>query len=174
MPRVGYGCLRSAAGLFRARRNLDPDLGTRGHGRIVGLRAGTVVPGRLQLLVHNNGRRLYHDLRWVIVRRIVVRRITPPRTPPGAGHDDAVPMKVAVESVVPVETVAPMASAAMPPGDDWPCGNDQEREREEGRYNYPTHTAYLGCLPLSCVSQTEHRRPVKPCVKARRSRRSLG
>ena len=106
MPRVGYGCLRSAAGLFRARRNLDPDLGTRGHGRIVGLRAGTVVPVRLQLLVHDDGRWLYHDLRWVVVGRVVIRRVTPPRTPPGTGYDDAVPMKVAVESMVPVRNGA--------------------------------------------------------------------
>src|SRR5215467_2803579 len=150
MPRVGYGCLRSAAGLFRARRNLDPHFGTRGHGRIVGLCAGTVVPVRLQLLVHNNGRRLYHDLRWVIVGRVVVRRITPPRTPPRADHDDAASMKVAVESVVPVKSMASVGTAGAmapttmaTPGVARHRGNDQKCKGEEGRHNCPTHTAYL-------------------------------
>ena len=52
-------------------------------------------------------------------------------------------MKVAVESVVSVKSMAAVASAAMTPCDAWPCGNDQERNCEEGYYNHPTHTAYL-------------------------------
>src|SRR5262249_49876415 len=54
-----------------------------------------------------------------------------------------------------------MASTAMAtPG--WHCGNDQEGEREKGRYNCPTHTTF--------TSLTEHRPPVKSCVNAWRRR----
>src|SRR5215831_2880601 len=103
-----------AAALLCARRDFDPHLWARRSGRIVGLSAGAVVPVRLRLLVHDDGRWLYHDLRRVVVGRIVIRRVTPPRTPPGTGYDDAVPMKVTVDSMVPVETVAAaMAAASM-------------------------------------------------------------
>src|SRR5215813_5104523 len=88
--------------LRRSRRNLDPHLRTRRRGRIIGLGAGTIIPVRLWLLVHDDGRWLYSDLRGVVVGRIVIRRITPRRTPPWARDDDAVPMKVAVESMVTV------------------------------------------------------------------------
>src|SRR5262249_16561243 len=55
---------------------------------------------------------------------------------------------VPAKSGGPLETVAAMASAAMTtPG--WYCGNDQEGEREKGRYNCPTHTTF--------TSLTEHR-----------------
>src|SRR5215470_5959939 len=105
--------VETVRGLLCSRRDLDPHLGARGNCRIVGLGAWTVVPVRLRLLVHDDGRWLYHDLRWVVVGRVVIRWVTPPRTPPGTGYDDAVPMKVAVESVVPVETVAAALAAAM-------------------------------------------------------------
>src|SRR5215470_1499567 len=126
--------METVRGLLRARRDLDPHLRARGHGRIIALRAGTVVPVRLRRLVtHDDGRWLYHDL-----RRVVIGRVTPPWTPPGTGHDDAVPMKVAVESVVPVKSMASVASAAMAtPSVARLCGNDQERKGEEGSYNYP-------------------------------------
>src|SRR5262247_4179964 len=91
-------------------------------------------------------------------------------------------MKVAVESVpvkrggfvksgrpdkswVPAKSSGPvqtaLASAAMTtPG--WHCGNDQEGEREKGRYNCPTHTTF--------TSLNEPSPPVKSCVNAWRRR----
>src|SRR5262249_17042607 len=140
--------LMIGAYLLCPRRDLDPRLWARGNGWIVGLGAGTVVPVRLRRLLHDDRRRLYHDLRWVV---IVGRRVVPPWPPPKrrADHYDPVPMKVAVESVVPVkcggsvksgrpdksgmpaksgrpaksggpvETMAAVASAAMTPCDAW-------------------------------------------------------
>src|SRR5262245_3087309 len=68
---------------------------------------------------------------------------------------------VPAKSGGPLETVAALASAAVTtPG--WHCGNDQEGEREKGRYNCPTHTTF--------TSLTEHRPPVKSCVNAWRRR----
>src|SRR5262249_12968562 len=100
--------------LLCSRRDFDPHLWARWSRRVVSFGARAVVPVRLRLLVHDDGRWLYHDLRWVVVGRVVIRRVTPPRTPPGTDYDDPVPMKVTVESVVPVETVAAaMASASM-------------------------------------------------------------
>ena len=107
--------METVRGLLCSRRNLDPHLRTRRHGRIIGFRARTVVPVRLRRgrAVGVDRRRLHDDLRRVVVGRVVIR-VTPPRTPPGTDYDDAVPMKVAVEAVVPVETVAAaMASASM-------------------------------------------------------------
>ena len=98
--------METVRGLLCSRRNLDPHLRTRRHGRIIGFGAGTVIPVRLWLLAHEHGRWLYHDLRRVIVGRVVIRRVTPPRPPPGTRYDDAVPMKVAVESMVPVRNGA--------------------------------------------------------------------
>src|SRR5215468_3039522 len=130
--------------LLCSRRDFDPHLWAPWSRRVVSFGARAVVPVRLRLLVHDDGRWLYHDLRRVVVGRVVIRRVTPPRTPPGTGDDDAVPMKVAVESVVPVKSMASVASAAMAtPSVARLCGNDQERKGEEGRYNYPTHTTYL-------------------------------
>src|SRR5262245_64106169 len=68
--------------LRRSRRNLDPHFRARRGGRIVGFGAGTVVPVRLRLLVHDDRRWLHDDLRRVVVGRIVIRRVTTPRTPP--------------------------------------------------------------------------------------------
>src|SRR6516165_5849626 len=94
--------------LLCSRRDLDPRLGARGSGRIVRVGARAVVPIRLRrlrrLLVYDDWRRLYNDL-----RRIVVGRVIPPRAAPtatGSDHDHAVSMKGAVEPVVPMETVA--------------------------------------------------------------------
>ena len=52
-----------------------------------------------------------------------------------------------MESVAPVETVAAMvpvavvASAPMASRGAWQCGHDKERNRQEGCYNYRSHTA---------------------------------
>src|SRR5262250_3162374 len=108
--------------LLCSRRDFDPHLWARWSRRVVSFGARAVVPVRLRLLVHDDGRWLYHDLRWVVVGRVVIRRGTPPRTPPGTDDDDAVPMKVAVESVVPVETVAAAVAAAMASASMTHCG----------------------------------------------------
>src|SRR5262249_7908330 len=71
--------LMIGAYLLCPRRDLDPRLWARGNGWIVGLGAGTVVPVRLRRLLHDDGRWLYHDLRWVVIVR---RRVVPPWTPP--------------------------------------------------------------------------------------------
>src|SRR5262249_17303052 len=109
------GSKSDAAVLLCARRDFDPHLWARRSGRVVSSGARTVVPVCLgRLVLHDDWCRLHHDLRRVIVGRVVIRRVTPPRTPPGTRNDDAVTMKVAVESIVPVETVAAaMASASM-------------------------------------------------------------
>src|SRR5262249_59773400 len=75
--------------LRRSRRNLDPHFRARRGGRIVGFGAGTVVPVRLRLLVHDDRRWLHDDLRRVVVGRIVIRRGKPPPTPPQKKGDDA-------------------------------------------------------------------------------------
>ncbi len=122
----------AARRLLRSRRDLNPRLRARGSGRIVRSGAGTVVPVRLRRSVpHDDRRRLYHDLRWEIVGRVVICRvILPPRAAPaGSDDDDAVAMKVAVESVVPVETVAAaMATASMARCIAWRGRNEEERK----------------------------------------------
>src|SRR5262245_28658974 len=101
--------METVKGLMCSRRYLDPHLGARGNCRIVGLGAGTVVPVRLrQAFFHDDWRRLYDNLRRIVVR------VIPPRTPPEyrAGNDDAVTMKVAVESRVAVKSGRPVEAVA--------------------------------------------------------------
>src|SRR5262244_3393759 len=95
---------RFGTNLLHAWWDLDPHFWARRCRWIVGPDAGTVIPVRLRLPLHDNWRRLYDDLRLIVVRRVI-----PPRTPPecGAGNDDAVTMKVTVESGVPVKTWVP-------------------------------------------------------------------
>ena len=103
--------------LLCSRRDLDPHLWARGNGRVVGLSARAVVPVRFRPVRFRRGGAVGVDRRRLDDHlRLIIGRVTPPRVPPrtppeGAGDDDAVTMKVAVESVVAAVVASAVAAS---------------------------------------------------------------